>query len=85
MYSNRILVLQKHPFQLIYLTKYLACIISYFLSSKILPLSMLSYKSVAVLIYNVTNNIVAPNIIYLLLLNKFIPQRDALLSVVNIK
>ena len=61
-YLNQILVLQKRALRLIYFAPYRTHAIPLFLSSNTLPIDMLYFRSLATLMYDVSNNIAPPTI-----------------------
>ena len=61
-HTNKILLLQKRALCLMYFGDYKFRTVPYFLSSHFLPLDFLYFKSVAVLMHDVSNNLSPPNI-----------------------
>ena len=57
MHANQLFLLQKRALRLMYFGHYTAHAIPYFLSSNILPLNMLYFKSVSVLKHDITKNL----------------------------
>ena len=55
-YANQLCLLQKLALRLMYFSHYTAHAIPYFLSSNILPLNMLYFKSVAIPMQDITKN-----------------------------
>ena len=62
---ERILKLQKRALCLIYSAHYLSHAIPYFHQANILPINLLYFKSVSLLMYDVSNKVVPPNILLL--------------------
>ena len=62
---ERILKLQKRALRLIYSAHYLSHAIPYFHQANILPINLLYLKSVSLLMYDVSNKVVSPNILLL--------------------
>ena len=60
--SNKILGLQKRALRLMFFGDYKAHAVPFFISSSLLPLDLLYFKSVAVLMYDVSNNPSPPQI-----------------------
>ena len=61
-YIDKILKLQKRALRLIYSAHYLSHAIPYFQSANVLPINLLYYKSVSILMHNVSRTVVPPNI-----------------------
>ena len=61
-YRDKILILQKRALRLMYFGDYRSHAIPFFVSSRFLPLDMLYFKSVAILMHDITNNLSPPNI-----------------------
>ena len=61
-HRNKILLLQKRALRLMYFGDYKSHAVPYFLSSRFLPLDFLYFKSVAVLMHDISNNLSPPNI-----------------------
>ena len=59
---NKILVLQKRALRLMYFCDYKCHAVPYFLSSRFLPLDFLYFKSVALLMHDISNDLSPPNI-----------------------
>ena len=71
-HRNKILLLQKRALRLMYFGDYKSHAVPYFLSSRFLPLDFLYFKSVAVLMHDISNNLSPPNIANLFLKQAFI-------------
>ena len=56
-HADQLFLLQKRACRLIYFGHYTAYAIPYFLSSNILPLNMLYFKTVAILMHDITNKV----------------------------
>ena len=61
-HRNKILCLQKRALRLMFFGDYKAHAVPFFISSSLLPLDLLYFKSVAVLMYDVSNNTSPPQI-----------------------
>ena len=61
-HRNKILCLQKRALRLIFFGDYKAHAVPFFISSSLLPLDLLYFKSVAVFMYDVSNNTSPPQI-----------------------
>ena len=61
-HRNKILCLQKRALRLMFFGDYKAHAVPFFISSSLLPLDLLYFKSVAVLMYDVSNNTSPPPI-----------------------
>ena len=61
-HRNKILCLQKRVLRLMFFGDYKAHAVPFFISSSLLPLDLLYFKSVAVLMYDVSNNTSPPQI-----------------------
>ena len=61
-HRNKILSLQKRALRLMFFGDYKAQAVPFFISSSLLPLDLLYFKSVAVLMYDVSNNTSPPQI-----------------------
>ena len=61
-HANQLFLLPKRALRLMHFGHYTAHAIPYFLSSNILPLNMLYFKSVAILMHDITNNLAPQNI-----------------------
>ena len=61
-HRNKILCLQKRALRLMFFGDYKAHTVPFFISSSLLPLDLLYFKSVAVLMYDVSNNTSPPQI-----------------------
>jgi hypothetical protein len=61
-YIDKILKLQKRALRLIYSAHYLSHAIPYFQSANVLPINLLYYKSVSILMHDVSRTVVPPNI-----------------------
>ena len=70
-HRTKLLTLQKRALRLMYFADYKSHAIPFFISSRLLPLDMLYFKSVAVIMHDVSNNLTPPNIF-----NLFTHQAD---------
>ena len=70
-HRTKLLTLQKRALRLMYFADYKSHAIPFFISSRLLPLDMLYFKSVAVMMHDVSNNLTPPNIF-----NLFTHQAD---------
>ena len=65
-HRTKLLTLQKRALRLMYVAANKSHAIPFFISSRLLPLDMLYFKSVAMMMHDVSNNLTLPNIyIYL--------------------
>ena len=70
-HRTKLLTLQKRALRLMYFADYKSHAIPFFISSRLLPLDMLYFKSVAMMMHDVSNNLRPPNIF-----NLFTHQAD---------
>ena len=70
-HRTKLLTLQKRALRLMYFADYKSHAIPFFISSRLLPLDMLYFKSVAMMMHDVSNNLTPPNIF-----NLFTHQAD---------
>ena len=70
-HRTKLLTLQKRALRLMYFADYKSHAIPFFTSSSLLPLDILEFKSVAMMMHDISNNLTPPNIF-----NLFIPQAD---------
>ena len=73
-HRNKILLLQKRALCLMYFGDYKFHTVPYFLSSRFLPLDFLYFKSIAVLMHDMSNDLSPPNIANLLPPQGFGPE-----------
>ena len=67
---NRIFKLQKRALRLIYFGDFTSHAVPYFLSANTLPLRMLYFKSICILMHDISNNLLPTNILNLFNLSK---------------
>ena len=61
-YKNKILILQKRALRLMFFGDYNSHAVPYFVSSSFLPLDLLYFKSVAILMHDISNSLTPTNI-----------------------
>ena len=61
-YKNKILILQKRALRLMFFGDYNSHAVPYFVSSSFLPLDLLYFKSIAILMHDISNSLTPTNI-----------------------